>query len=340
MNILVSGGAGYIGSHTVIELINAGFTPIILDNFSTSDKKAIDCIEEVTSKKVTYFEGDFDDMQKVSDIIKKNDIKGIIHFAAYKAVGESVEQPLKYYENNVSGFINLLSVASKHHVPVVFSSSAAVYGSPDVDVVTEDTACKPESPYGSSKLMDEIILQDACKGATQLKGIALRYFNVVGAHDSGKIGEMPKLPPANLLPIIVQATAGLREPLTVYGNDYDTPDGTCLRDYVHVVDLANAHITALNHLLKQDDGYYDVFNVGTGKPTSVLELISTFEKVNNVRVPHTIGPRRQGDPMAYSANTTKIEKILGWHAKKSVEDAARSAWTWQLKLQEEAKGEV
>lgn len=330
MNVLVIGGAGYIGSHTVIELINAGFTPVILDNFSGSDRQAIACIKEVTGREVTVVEGDFADTDLLQKTLKEYDIQGVIHFAAFKAVGESVEQPLKYYRNNVTGFVELVDTLTQYRLPLVFSSSAAVYGEPPAEIVDEETVCIPASPYGWSKLMDEVVLRDVCNSGAPMRGIALRYFNVVGAHDSGKIGEMPKLPPQNLLPIIVESTAGIRPPFTVFGTDYDTPDGTCLRDYIHVMDLAKAHIAALNYLLKQKDGYYDVFNVGTGVPTSVLELVRAFEKINEVKVPYELGERRPGDPRATYANVDKIKRMLGWNPEKTIEDSVRSAWQWQL----------
>lgn len=330
MNILVIGGAGYIGSHTVIELVAAGFTPVILDSFSGSDRVALEYIQAVTGQPVTVVEGDFADTALLSATLEKHQISGVVHFAAFKAVGESVSSPLKYYRNNVVGFVNLVEELAKRDIPLVFSSSAAVYGQPPTDSVDETAPCNPESPYGWSKLMDEIVLRDTCNSGVPMRGIALRYFNVVGAHDSGKIGEMSKLPPQNLLPIVVDATAKLRPPLTVYGTDYDTPDGTCLRDYVHVVDLAKAHIAALNHLQQQSGGYYDVFNVGTGIPTSVLELVDTFERINEVEVPRELGQRRPGDPRATYANADKIKQVLGWQAEKTVEDAVRSAWNWQI----------
>jgi len=330
MNILVIGGAGYIGSHTIIELVRAGYTPAILDNFGTSNRLVPELLNRITKQHIPCVEGDFADTPLLQRTLQKLEIGAIVHFAAHKAVGESVETPLKYYKNNVAGFVTLLEAATRNDVPVVFSSSAAVYGNPATETVAEETICLPASPYGWSKLMDEVILRDACAAKQPIRGVALRYFNVVGAHDSGMLGEMPALPPQNLLPIIVEAVAGLRDPLTIYGDDYDTPDGTCLRDYVHVVDLAKAHVVALDHLLKQPRGYYDVFNVGTGKPTSVKELIAAFERVNKVSVPFVMGTRRAGDPQATSARVDKI-KALGWQAEKNIEDACRDAWNWQLK---------
>ena len=329
MNVLVIGGAGYIGSHTIIELVQAGYDPIILDNFAASNKSVLKLLKNMTGKDIACIESNFADRELLRRTIEDSDIKAVIHFAAHKAVGESVEQPLKYYDNNVAGFVALIDVLTDKDVPIVFSSSAAVYGSPPVEMISEETVCMPECPYGWSKLMCEVILRDTCAAKTPARGIALRYFNVVGAHPSGKLGEMPKQAPQNLLPILVEAVAGLRDPLTVYGNDYDTPDGTCLRDYVHVVDLAKAHVSALDHVLKQRRGYYDVFNVGTGKPTSVMELITTFERVNDIKVPYEMGARRPGDPKASSAKTDKIERLLGWKSEKTIEDACRDVWRWQ-----------
>jgi len=334
MKILVTGGAGYIGSHTVVELIAAGHKPVIIDNFHNSRDDVVARLEAMVGQKIPIYRQDFQNSKRLADVLATENIEGAIHFAAHKAVGESVEQPLKYYHNNVGGFIGLMELVAARDIPLVFSSSAAVYGDPKDRSINEDAPCAPTSPYGWSKLMDEIILRDACASKTPARGIALRYFNVVGAHDSGRLGEASKLPPQNLLPIIVQAVAGTREPLTVYGTDYDTPDGTCLRDYVHVVDLAKAHVAALDYLVKQKVGYYDVFNIGTGKPSSVMELISTFERVNSVRVPYKLGERRPGDPTAYYADVTKVNQTFGWKAEKTVEDALRSAWQWQQELLE------
>lgn len=330
-NILVTGGAGYIGSHVVVELAAAGFRPVIVDNFSNADKTILGKLAQLTGDDVTCYEADYQDAAKLSEIVNTESIDGVIHIAAFKAVAESVAQPLKYYQNNVSGFVSLLETLLEHKVHnFVFSSSAAVYGNPPAELVTEDTPCAPESPYGWSKRMDEIILSDTCTARSNLAGVALRYFNVVGSHHSGIIGESPKGAPQNLLPIIVQAAAGKTPPLIVYGTDYPTPDGTCLRDYIHVVDLAKAHVAALRKLIQTKAGYH-VYNIGTGKPVSVLELITTFERVNNVSVPHTLGGRRAGDPAAYHASNKKAEKELGWHAEHTVEDAVRSAWQWQQK---------
>lgn len=335
-NILVTGGAGYIGSHTVVELVAAGFRPIIIDNFANSDKSALAGIKAITGRTVTLYEGDYQDTSLVNKIIKQESIDGVIHFAANKYVGESVENPLKYYQNNVAGFVAFLQTLLDQNVQhFVFSSSAAVYGEPPTDQVTEETPCTPQSPYGWSKYMDEIILRDTCQAQTQLKGVALRYFNVVGSHESSQIGELPKGTPQNLLPLIVLAAAGDIPPLTVFGTDYPTPDGTCLRDYIHVVDLAKAHVAALQKIMKDEEGGYQVYNVGTGQPTSVLELIKTFEKVNDVPVPHQLGPRRPGDPTAYYAVTDKAQAALGWKSQKTTQDAVRDAWRWHQSFKDQ-----
>lgn len=330
--ILVTGGAGYIGSHTVVELVTAGLRPVIVDNLSNSDKSTLDGIKSITGQDVTYYEGDYQDRALIQKIIRQESVDGVIHFAANKYVGESVENPLKYYQNNAAGFVTFLQTLLDMNIQnFVFSSSAAVYGNPPTDQVTEETACAPQSPYGWSKYMDEIVLRDTCTAKPELKGIALRYFNVVGSHGSANIGELPKGTPQNLLPLIVLAAAGGIPPLTVFGTDYPTPDGTCLRDYIHVVDLAKAHVAALQDILPKREGAYDVYNVGTGQPTSVLELIKTFEQTNNVTVPHHLGPRRPGDPVAYYAVANKIEKTLDWKANKTTKDAVRNAWRWHQK---------
>lgn len=327
-NILVTGGLGFIGSHTVVELYAGGYTPIIIDNLSNSEASVLEGISKITGQKPKFYEGNFEDTSLLQKVFADNTIDGVIHFAAFKAVGESVENPLKYYQNNVAGFITLLQGITEHKVPrFVFSSTAAVYGNPPTDTVNEESPCAPESPYGWSKYMNEIILRDTCSAQPSLHGTALRYFNVVGGHASGHIGELPKGRPQNLLPIIVQATQGKIPPLTVYGTDYPTPDGTCLRDYIHVVDLAKAHVAALD---KATTGF-SVYNIGTGIPTSVLELIKTFEEVNQVKVPHQLGPRRAGDPMACYAIAKKAATELGWEAHKTTKDAVHDAWAWATK---------
>lgn len=330
--ILVTGGAGYIGSHVIVELITSGFEPVILDNFSNSDKSSVNRLEKLTGKHITFYKSDYQNAKNLEKILKQEKIDGVIHIAASKAVGESVEKPLKYYENNVAGFVTLLETLLSNNVHnFVFSSSAAVYGTPPTELVTEETPPNPESPYGWSKYMDEIILRDTCTARPILKGVALRYFNVVGSHKSAVIGESPKGKPQNLLPIIVQAVAK-NKPLTVFGNDYPTPDGTCLRDYIHVVDLAKAHVAALQKMISTKTGHYEVYNISTGKPTSVTELITAFERVNNVKVPHEIGPRRPGDPAAYSAVPQKANRELNWKAEHTLDEAVHSAWQWQVQL--------
>ncbi len=330
--ILVTGGAGFIGSHTVVALHEAGFQPVIIDNLSNSDRSVLAGIKKIVGVDIPFYEGDYQDETLLTRIFDEHKIDGVIHIAAFKTVAESVEQPLKYYENNVSGFVGLLQFLLKHKVHnFVFSSSAAVYGNPPTEKVTEDMVCEPVSPYGWSKRMDEIILQGTCIANPKFKGIALRYFNVVGSHASASIGELPKGKPQNLLPIIVQACTGQIPPLTVFGTDYPTPDGTCQRDYVHVVDLAKAHVAALQNLV-QKSGAYAVYNLGTGQPTSVMELINTFERVNKVKVPYKIGHRRAGDPAAYYAIVKKAEKELGWQTQKTIDDAVKDTWRWQQKL--------
>ncbi len=329
-NILVTGGAGYIGSHVVVELIEAGYHPVILDNFSTSEKSSIDRLEHLTGQHIVYYEADYRDHKMLQQILRIERIDGIIHIAAYKAVGESVAEPLKYYQNNVAGFMTLLETAIDAGVHnIVFSSSAAVYGNPPTAQVTEDEACNPENPYGWSKFMCDVMLRDTHKANPHLKKTSLRYFNVVGSHGSYKIGESPKGAPQNLLPIIVRAVKE-NKPFQVFGDDYDTHDGTCLRDYIHVVDLAKAHVAALQKMEKQENGSFEIYNLGTGTPTSVLELIKAFEKVNGVKVPYEIGPRRVGDPVSYFAVPEKAIRELGWQAKHTIEDAVRSSWQWQL----------
>ncbi len=324
--ILVTGGNGYIGSHTVLALKRAGFLPVIIDDFSNSNQPYLQEIETVLSEKPIFYQTDFASSTKIKQIIDEVAPVGVIHFAAFKYVSESTENPSKYYENNVSGFVKLLNVLSKNNLPIVFSSSAAVYGEPSTNKVTEEEPANPQSPYGWSKYMDEVILQDFCKSKTPLKGIALRYFNVIGADSSGKIGETSTSQSQNLWPFVLKAATGEIDELTVYGGDYETPDGTCLRDYVHVSDLADAHVAALNHLLAQNQGYFDIFNVGTGKPASVLEFIKAFEEVTGQKLPYKIGPRRLGDPTAYYAANDKIKQNLGWQPQKTLAEAIKDAW--------------
>lgn len=329
-HVLVTGGLGFIGSHTVVELHNAGYTPIILDNLSNSSRSVLDGIAKITGISPPFYEGDFQDETLLQTIISEYPIDGVIHFAAFKAVAESIEKPLDYYSNNVSGLVSLLRVLTKNDVPhFVFSSSCTVYGEPDNVPIAEDAPIKAAtSPYGATKQMDETILQDTT-AATQLKSIALRYFNPIGAHESALIGELPKGTPANLVPFITQAAAGLRDELTVNGDDYPTNDGTCVRDYIHVVDLAKAHIKALEYAAKQKPSSYDIFNLGTGTGSSVLEVITTFQQTTGVAVPHRIGPRRSGDTITSFANAEKAQKLLGWKAEKDLATALADAWRWQ-----------
>ncbi|MCA9330282.1 UDP-glucose 4-epimerase GalE, partial [Candidatus Saccharibacteria bacterium] len=285
-NILVTGGLGFIGSHTTVELSNAGYTPIIIDNLSNSNINVLDGISKIIGTKPKFYQGNYQDEKLLDRVLTDNKIDGVIHFAAYKAVGESIDKPLDYYQNNVAGLITLLSSLLDNNVEhFVFSSSCTVYGEPDRVPITEEAPIKPAtSPYGATKQIDEIILKDTTL-ASSLKVIALRYFNPIGAHNSALIGELPKGTPANLVPYITQAAAGLRDKLTVNGNDYPTPDGTCIRDYIHVVDLAHAHLKALEFATKQKQSYYDVFNLGTGNGSSVLEVINNFQHVTGVNVP-------------------------------------------------------
>lgn len=334
MNILVTGGAGFIGSHTVVELINAGYNPIIIDDFSNSEKRVLERLKNITGKDVKCYEGNCNDFETVEKICTTENIEGVIHFAASKAVGESVVDPLKYYENNVGATVNVMKVLSKLKIKnVVFSSSCTVYGEPDQIPVTEETLRKPAtSPYGNSKAICEDILRDMSIAKLGFRTISLRYFNPVGAHPSAEIGELPNGVPSNLIPFVTQTAAGIREKLTVFGDTYDTPDGSNIRDFIHVVDLAKAHVAALNLLQKQEDNYYDVFNIGTGEGNSVLEVIKTFEKVNNLKLNYVIGSERQGDVIKIYGNVDKAAKLMGWKTEKTLEDSLRDAWRWQQSL--------
>ncbi len=333
MNVLVTGGAGFIGSITTTELVSAGHKPVIVDNFSNSQKFVLDNIEKITGKKLDFYEIDVRDTDKLHEILKTNNIDAVIHFAAYKAVGESVDNPLKYYQNNLDGLLSVLDAMKNAGVSnIVFSSSATVYGDPDTVPITENATLKPPTnPYGATKQMAEQILRDA-SNAHGLNAVLLRYFNPIGAHPSGLLGELPIGTPNNLVPYVTQTAAGIRNKLTVFGDDYDTPDGSGVRDYIHVVDLAKAHIAALDFLDSENAGV-DVFNIGTGTGSSVLEVIQTFKKVNDVTVPYEIGPRRSGDIGTCYASAEKAQKELGWKAELSLEDALKDAWTWQQNLE-------
>lgn len=332
--ILVTGGAGYIGSHTVVELQNEGFDALIIDDYRNSEKDVPERIAQITNKPVKVYEGDCASPELLKKVFKEEgQIDGVIHFAADKAVGESMQQPLKYYHNNIGSLVALLQACVDNKTQnFVFSSSCTVYGEPDSLPVTEANPVKQaESPYGNTKQISEEILNDSIKAGFDLKTIALRYFNPIGAHPSALIGELPIGIPNNLVPFITQTAAGIREQLTVFGDDYDTPDGTNIRDYIHVVDLARAHVAALRYLKNSEKGY-SVFNVGTGKGNSVLEVIKTFEKVTGQKLNYKIGKRRAGDVVAVYAATGYANKELGWQAQLSLSDALADAWRWQQKL--------
>lgn len=334
MKILVTGGAGYIGSHTVVALYEAGHAPVIVDDFRNSDKSAIDGIARIIGERPAAYEGDCTDAVFMSSVFEREKgIDGVIHFAADKAVGESVAKPLKYYRNNLLSLISVLEAMGKYGVRnIIFSSSATVYGNPESCPISESFPLQEAtSPYGDTKKICENILRSTVKsGSFPLKAVSLRYFNPIGAHQSGLIGEQPRGVPNNLVPYLVQAASGERDELTVHGDDYPTKDGTGVRDYIHVLDLAEAHIAALDYLAKdQDDAFYDFFNVGTGSGSSVLELIEEFEKVNAMKVPYKTGPRRDGDIAACYADAGKIRKIIGWSAKRSIGEALRDAWRWE-----------
>lgn len=334
MNILVTGGAGFIGSHTVVELVKAGYSPFIIDDLSNSNESVLVGLKNILGFDVPFFKADCNDFEIVDRITKENKIEGIIHFAAFKAVGESVEKPLKYYRNNIGSLLTILEVMQANDVRnLVFSSSCTVYGQPDFIPVTEDTPKKKaESPYGNTKAIAEDILEDVIKSGENMAMISLRYFNPIGAHESAEIGELPNGVPSNLIPFVTQTAIGKRAKLTVFGDDYDTIDGSNVRDFIHVVDLAKAHVSALDLLQTKENAFYDVFNLGTGTGNSVLEVIQTFEKVNDIKLNYEIGPRRSGDVVKIYGNVEKAEEILGWKTKKTLEESLRDAWAWELKL--------
>lgn len=334
--ILVTGGTGYIGSHTVVELQNAGFEVVIIDDLSNSTADVVDNIEKISGIRPAFEQFNLQNEQALEQFwMKYPGIEAIIHFAASKAVGESVELPLLYYRNNLVSLMNLLSGMAEHQINnLVFSSSCTVYGQPDQLPVTENTPRKEaESPYGNTKAISEDIIHDFVKANSGKNAIALRYFNPIGAHPSALIGELPRGVPNNLVPYITQTAAGLREQLSVFGNDYDTPDGSCLRDFINVVDLAKAHVVAIKRLLdhKSQSGY-EFFNVGTGNGVSVLELIHTFENANHVKLNYKIVGRRAGDIAKIYADTTKANNELGWRAEASLDETLKSAWEWEKKI--------
>ena len=337
--ILVTGGTGFIGSHTTVELINAGYKVVIVDNLSNSKADVIDGIEQITGVRPAFEEVDCCDLQGMDKVFSKYpDIEGIIHFAASKAVGESVEKPLLYYRNNLVSLINLLDLMPKHGVKgIIFSSSCTVYGQPDPEnlPVTEDAPIKPaESPYGNTKQVNEEIIRDDINSGAPIKAILLRYFNPIGSHPTAIIGEMPNGVPMNLIPYVTQTAMGIREQLKVFGNDYDTPDGTCIRDYIYVVDLAKAHVKAMQRVLDTDSEKLEVFNIGTGKGVSTKEIVDAFEKSTGVKLNWAFAPRRAGDIEKVWANPDKANNVLGWKAETSLEDTLKSAWNWQVKLRE------
>lgn len=334
MNILVTGGAGFIGSHTVVELFNAGHTPVIIDNFDNSEKTALQGIKNILGKEVRHYEEDCRNQAAVEEIMKSEHIDGVIHFAAHKAVGESVQDPIKYYENNLTSMLTLLKAMRNQGVKnLVFSSSCTVYGEPDIIPVTEETPRKPAtSPYGNTKAMCEDFLRDTIASGEDMRLLALRYFNPVGAHPSAEIGELPTGVPSNLVPFITQTAAGIRKKLTVFGNDYSTIDGTNIRDFIHVVDLAKAHVAAFELLATKDEAYYDVFNVGTGEGNTVLQLITTFERVNDLKLNYELGPRRSGDVEKIYGDVTKAAELMHWKTEKTLDDSMRDAWRWEKKV--------
>ncbi|MBO5796520.1 MAG: UDP-glucose 4-epimerase GalE [Bacteroides sp.] len=336
--ILVTGGTGYIGSHTVVELQNAGYEVVIIDNLANSNADVVDNIEKVTGIRPIFEKLDCLDFQGLDNLFSKyTGIKAIIHFAASKAVGESVEKPLLYYRNNLVSLINLLELMPKHGVEgIVFSSSCTVYGQPDELPVTENAPTKKaESPYGNTKQINEEIVRDVVTSGAPINAILLRYFNPIGAHPSALLGELPNGVPQNLIPFLTQTAIGIREKLSVFGNDYNTPDGSCIRDYINVVDLAKAHVIAINRILeKKQKEQVEVFNIGTGRGLSVLELIHAFEESTGVKLNYQIVGRRAGDIEQVWANPDYANNELGWKAETSIEDTLRSAWNWQVKLRE------
>ena len=335
--VLVTGGAGYIGSHTAVELINAGYEVIIVDNLSNSDRKSLEGIRKITGCEPLFVEADCCDKEAMRRVFEQNEFDSVIHFAAYKAVGESVAEPAKYYRNNLDSFLTVLELMREFgRSNVLFSSSATVYGDADTLPVTELTPRKPAtSPYGNTKQMAEDILRDMVAANEGLKGIALRYFNPIGAHPSALIGELPRGVPNNLVPYITQTAAGVRECLSIFGDDYDTPDGSCLRDYIDVVDLARAHVVAIERMISlKSKERYEIFNIGTGRPVSVFELVRGFEEANNLKLNYKVAPRRAGDVTAVWADTTLANKELGWCAERELSDTLRAAWAWEQSVRQ------
>lgn len=328
MQILVTGGAGYIGSHTTLELLQAGHDVVVVDNLVNSSQESLRRVEELAGKAVTFVEADADDSEALGAVFADHSFDAVIHFAGLKAVGESTKQPLAYYRNNIDSTLTLLDQMQQHGITkLIFSSSATVYGNPAELPLTEEsqTGIGITNPYGWTKYMIEQMLRDVAAANPEFSVTTLRYFNPVGAHESGRIGEDPSGIPNNLMPYVAQVAIGKRPELTIFGNDYDTPDGTCIRDFIHVVDLAKGHLAALEHMQPG----YNVYNLGSGKGTSVLELVAAFEQASGKKIPYTFGPRRAGDVVANYASADKAARELGWHTEKRIADACRDTWNWQ-----------
>lgn len=341
MEILVTGGLGYIGSHTVVELVSAGYTPVVIDNLSESDIEVKERIEKITGQELIFEKVEMCNKDELRACFRKYpNLKGVIHFAAYLLVNESVNDPLKYYHNNLSSTINLLYCMEEFGVKhVVFSSSCTVYGNPDTLPVDEHAPIKPAvSPYGNTKKICEDILADFANASADVDVISLRYFNPIGAHESAVIGEFQDGEPHHLVPYITETARGLRDELKIFGDDYNTPDGTCIRDYIHVVDVATAHISAIRRMIEVEDrDSFEVFNLGMGVGVSVLEMVNAFEEATGIKIPYRIADRREGDVEAVYADTTKVNKVLGWRSQKSLKDAMADAWRWEQALLEEQK---
>ena len=334
--ILVTGGLGYIGSHVVVELQNNGFEVLILDDLSNSSLQVLNAIKEITGVKPVFEKIDLKSKKSVSGFFKKySNVDGVIHFAASKAVEESVQNPLKYYENNISSLVHLLQELSQlTNQKLIFSSSCTVYGQADKLPISEESPSKePESPYGNTKKIAEQIIQDACYANTCLNTISLRYFNPIGAHKTAKIGELPIEIPQNLVPYVTQTGIGIQDKLSIFGNDYPTPDGTCIRDYIHVVDLAKAHVVAMKRLIEENNiDNFEVYNIGTGKGSSVMEVINNFQEISGVKLQYSFEDRRAGDIISSYADTRKANTVLGWKAELTLKDALRSAWEWEKSI--------
>jgi len=338
--ILVTGGAGFIGSHTAVELIESGYRVVIVDNLSNSNAGSIDGIERITGVRPTFVQADCCDKAAMARVFDEHpDIQGIIHFAASKAVGESVEKPLLYYRNNITSLLNLLELMPSHGVKgIIFSSSCTVYGQPspeNLPVTEEAPIQKALSPYGNTKQINEEIIQDFIHSGAPIKAVILRYFNPIGAHPSAEIGELPNGVPMNLIPFVTQTAIGIRPQLKIFGNDYNTPDGTCIRDYIYVVDLAKAHVKAMERVLDTESAPVEVFNIGTGKGLSTLQVVEGFERATGVKLNWTYAPRREGDIEKVWGNVDKANRVLGWRAEADIDDVLRSAWKWQQRLRDE-----